>query len=104
MIDFDNVVPNDRDRSYAADRRRRAVLVRDGHQCAFLFKNGKRCRRTEELEVDHILPVKLGGEDKEENMQTLCKKHHMSKTIEDLEKMRRIKIYKKLTTRPRYEE
>lgn len=36
------------------------------------------------LEWDHIIPLKLGGEDTLENLQPLCKACHKPKTAEDL--------------------
>lgn len=44
-----------------------AVFAKDGYQCV-------RCGTGEELTVDHIHPVALGGGDEPENLQTLCKR------------------------------
>jgi 5-methylcytosine-specific restriction endonuclease McrA len=48
---------------------RLGVFRRDGYQC-------RHCgcvARADELEVDHIVPVSLGGADEPENLQTLCR-------------------------------
>jgi hypothetical protein len=43
----------------------RAVVERDGRRCL-------QCGSTEELQLDHILPVALGGATSVENLQILC--------------------------------
>lgn len=42
------------------------VFKRDNFTCQL-------CGSQELLELDHIIPISKGGEDKEENYQTLCK-------------------------------
>jgi hypothetical protein len=44
---------------------RRRILKRDGGRCL-------RCRSTERLEIDHIVPVARGGSNADDNLQTLC--------------------------------
>lgn len=39
---------------------------------------------TPAVEVDHILPIALGGKDEWENTQSLCKPCHQAKTAEDM--------------------
>jgi 5-methylcytosine-specific restriction endonuclease McrA len=51
---------------------RLAVFHRDGHACV-------RCKSKENLTMDHIVPVKLGGSDDIENLQALCKPCNSSK-------------------------
>jgi len=46
---------------------RATVLVRDGGRC-------RRCRRSINLEMDHIVPVSKGGKTEETNLQTLCRR------------------------------
>ena len=60
-----------------ADRRvpdsiRATVLVRDGGRC-------RRCRRSINLEMDHIVPVSKGGKTEESNLQTLCRRCNRAK-------------------------
>ena len=38
-----------------------------------------RCPITDDLHVDHILPVKHGGNDLPENLRVLCPVHNLSK-------------------------
>lgn len=60
------------------------VLERDGHKCV-------KCGRGIEeapLEVDHIIPIALGGDPLDpENMQILCIDEHKEKTAEDIRKI-----------------
>ena len=44
---------------------RRQVLARDGYVC-------QECGATEELEMDHIIPVSRGGATTLENLQVMC--------------------------------
>lgn len=46
--------------------RRLRIMFRDGGCC-------KHCGSTEDLAVDHIIPVSKGGADADENLQTLCR-------------------------------
>lgn len=39
---------------------------------------------TSELEVDHVVPLYLGGKDDESNYRTRCKEHHKIKTALDM--------------------
>ncbi len=45
---------------------RKKIFDRDGKVC-------KHCGSTENLSMDHIIPVSKGGEDSLENLQVLCK-------------------------------
>lgn len=47
-------------------RRKQRVKERDGWKC-------KKCNSREQLTIDHIVPVALGGSDEEDNLQTLCR-------------------------------
>lgn len=42
------------------------------------------CRSRENLEVDHVIPVVLGGSDSLENLQVLCHDCHKKKTSSEL--------------------
>lgn len=65
------------DRSMTASRRQRIIEERGG-VC------GRRdCEITDGLEVDHIIALKLGGPDKDTNLQVLCREHHKEKTKRD---------------------
>lgn len=41
------------------------ILIRDGFECQY-------CGAQHHLTMDHIKPVKLGGSDDDDNLQTLC--------------------------------
>ena len=60
-----------------ADRRvpdslRASVLVRDGGRC-------RKCRRSINLEIDHIIPVSKGGKTEESNLQVMCRRCNRAK-------------------------
>ena len=56
------------------DRTRRAALDRDGWRC-------RKCSRPGRLEVDHIKPLRFGGNAYSlENAQTLCRRCHIEKS------------------------
>jgi 5-methylcytosine-specific restriction endonuclease McrA len=70
---------------------RQKILIRDDKTCVL-------CGKKDCLEVDHILPISLGGSNKLENLQTLCDVCHKKKTKQDVELLRRtnkLKKYKK---------
>lgn len=48
---------------------RRRVYSRDGQRCQNPW-----CRSTEDLTVDHIVPVVRGGRSEVDNLQTLCRR------------------------------
>jgi hypothetical protein len=54
------------------DNLRAEVLLRDGGRC-------RRCRRSINLEIDHIVPVSKGGKTEESNLQILCRRCNRSK-------------------------
>lgn len=72
----------DRGRSAGADPRyvpravKRAVVARDGEQCAFVSEAGERCRERGFLELDHRTPVAQGGQPTVANTRLLCKPHN----------------------------
>ena len=51
----------------------RAILEADGHKC-------RKCGATENLKVDHIVPIDHGGQSTFENGQTLCHECHRRKS------------------------
>jgi 5-methylcytosine-specific restriction protein A len=61
---------------------RKDILRRDKFKCSIC---GER-KRKRELDVDHIIPVQMGGQlyDKE-NLRTLCKECHRAKSRLDKE-------------------
>ncbi len=55
---------------------RREVFARDGEQCSFISEAGVRCDARSFLEVDHIHPKALGGDDSAANTRLLCATHN----------------------------
>ncbi len=52
---------------------RRAVFARDGEQCTYVDADGRRCLARGFLELDHVHPRALGGEDTGENPRVRCR-------------------------------
>jgi 5-methylcytosine-specific restriction endonuclease McrA len=52
---------------------RKAILEADRHRC-------RKCGAMQNLEADHIVPVRHGGQSTFENGQTLCRECHRRKT------------------------
>ncbi len=55
---------------------RREVFARDGEQCSFVSEAGVRCDARSFLEIDHVHPKALGGEDTTTNTRILCATHN----------------------------
>lgn len=61
------------ERGKVTNRMRFAIYKRDGNRC-------RRCgRRTNDLEIDHILPISKGGKSTMDNLQTLCRRCNLEK-------------------------
>ena len=56
---------------------RRAVWARDGGCCAWIAGDGTRCGSRWQLELDHIVPVALGGLSILANLRLLCRQHNL---------------------------
>jgi hypothetical protein len=55
---------------------RRAVWLRDAHQCTFVDSNGRRCRERAGLEIHHEHAYALGGSATLENLRLVCRAHN----------------------------
>jgi len=55
---------------------KRAVWFRDRGQCAFVSRQGRRCKERSFLELHHIQPFALGGEATAENISLRCRGHN----------------------------
>lgn len=55
---------------------RRAVRERDGRQCGFVSKGGRRCSEGDRLEYHHRHPFGLGGDHSPKNVVLLCRTHN----------------------------
>ena len=56
---------------------RREVFARDGNQCTFVDAEGHRCPARGYLELDHVDPKALGGDDTAENLRVRCRAHNL---------------------------
>jgi len=54
----------------------RAVFLRDGKQCSYISPDGRQCGARRCLELDHIEPRALGGDDTIENLRLRCRAHN----------------------------
>ena len=57
----------------------RQIRNRDNYQCQMCHKEFPRNREARNLHVDHIVPIRLGGEDIAENLWSLCAGCHARK-------------------------
>ncbi|HLA25176.1 MAG TPA: hypothetical protein VJ206_07265 [bacterium] len=55
---------------------KRTVWVRDGGQCAFVARNGRRCNERGVLEFHHVVPYGAGGDATPANIQLRCRAHN----------------------------
>ena len=55
---------------------RDAVFERDKGRCTYVAANGRRCRSTHRLNIDHIVPYARGGTNSQSNLRLLCAKHN----------------------------
>ncbi|MFC6603896.1 HNH endonuclease [Ectobacillus funiculus] len=64
------------------DEVRQQVYKRDNYQCLCC---GKERRRGVSLEIDHILPIAMGGKNAPSNLQTLCKQCNGLKGVNEID-------------------
>jgi 5-methylcytosine-specific restriction protein A len=61
-------------RGYTLQKIRNRILLRDTYTC-------RSCGRvSSDLEIDHIVPLYLGGQESDANRQSLCRECHQKKT------------------------
>jgi 5-methylcytosine-specific restriction endonuclease McrA len=73
-----------------------AVMLKCDGKCA---KRG--CGRKTGLDIDHIIPLALGGPNDLKNLQLLCEEHHKEKTRDDIRKIAKAKRLAKKETEER---
>lgn len=56
---------------------KRAVAARDGHRCAFVSEEGRRCEETGFLEYHHVVPYARGGAAAADNIELRCRGHNV---------------------------
>ena len=52
------------------------IHLRDGGRCTFQSPDGERCKETQRLHIDHVIPWALGGTHAPENLRLLCAGHN----------------------------
>lgn len=52
------------------------MWLRDGGQCAFVARNGRRCNERGFLEFHHVVPYGTGGEATADNIAVRCRAHN----------------------------
>jgi hypothetical protein len=60
---------------------KREIWSRDQSQCLYQSTEGKRCGSRFALEIDHIIPIALGGKSELSNLQLLCREHNRQKAV-----------------------
>ena len=61
------------ERGKVSNKMRFAIYKRDGYKCRYCG------RHTDDLEIDHIVPISKGGKSTLENLQTLCHRCNVRK-------------------------
>ena len=57
---------------------RRELLIKANHCCEFVdLKSGNRCNGTYQLQIDHKIPLALGGSSELSNLRVLCRTHNL---------------------------
>jgi 5-methylcytosine-specific restriction protein A len=70
-------------RGYTWQWKKLAKLYITKHRyCELCMQENK---RTKAVEVDHIIPLSVGGLSVWKNLQSLCRSHHTKKTISDVQ-------------------
>jgi hypothetical protein len=68
---------------YVPAAERREVFTRDGARCTFTDEQGQRCRETRCLELHHLKPFALCGENIASNLTLRCSAHNTLGAEED---------------------
>jgi hypothetical protein len=55
---------------------KRAVWERDGGRCTYVSPDGRRCQSRWRLELDHVVPARLGGSATVANLRLRCRTHN----------------------------
>ena len=55
-----------------------AVILRDGGCCKFLEADGTRCGSRIGVQIDHVVPVSYGQDNRLENLRLLCREHQIA--------------------------
>jgi 5-methylcytosine-specific restriction endonuclease McrA len=66
--------------------RRARVLARFNGMCAY-----PGCEISDSLQIDHTIPIALGGVEEDHNLRPLCNYHHLQKTKLDVKMIAKAK-------------
>ncbi len=61
---------------YIPTQFKRIIFERSKGQCEFINASNTRCPSRRHLEVDHVMPIALGGKTEITNLQHLCRNHN----------------------------
>jgi hypothetical protein len=64
-------------REYIPQRIKVLLRNRAGDRCEFHAADGKRCESRHFLEIDHIIPLSLGGSNEIQNLRIYCRAHNL---------------------------
>ncbi|AFY02019.1 HNH endonuclease [Bdellovibrio bacteriovorus] len=68
-----------RSRSYLPRGLRRELFKKAQYRCEYRDTfSGKKCQSSYQLQIDHRIPVALGGSDRAENLRVLCRTHNLA--------------------------
>lgn len=79
--------------------RRKRIIERHGGKCCY-----PGCETSDGLEIEHTVPIALGGRDDDDNLTAMCRYHHAQKTRLDVKmiaKAKRIQARENGTRRER---
>lgn len=69
---------------YVSAALKREVWQRDHGQCTYQSAAGKKCSSRYALEIDHIVPLALGGKTESSNLRLLCRGHNQQQAFQKL--------------------
>jgi 5-methylcytosine-specific restriction endonuclease McrA len=67
---------------WIASATRHLVWARDAGQCTYISPDGTRCESRYGLEMDHVRPYAMGGDNSPGNLRLRCKNHNCLHAIE----------------------
>lgn len=67
------------ERGYLPVGLRRELFKKAQFSCEYIeSKTGKKCQSSYQLQIDHRIPIALGGSDRIENLRVLCRTHNLA--------------------------
>lgn len=72
-------------RKYISAKLRREILSRAGYRCCYTDSiSGRGCEQRHGLQIEHKVPISLGGSDSPENLEILCSNHNKLRAVQKL--------------------